>query len=192
VSWQRAVALTLAGASAVALYALLVSVTPRVLEAHENLPFVVLGAEPLADGRVATRARFETVPTLAAAGAFALALAGYGLLRRHWRHAGVETSTPDRPLVGAGVVLRMGLLLDAGFVFRLVIVRTPAGVLGTYMPVVGGVLELLMVYLLWMAVLEALRTGRPLRREPVLWLGVALSLLPPAVSFVRMTSGLPP
>ena len=44
----------------------------------------------------------------------------------------------------------------------------------------------------WNAVLEARRTGRLLRREPLLWIGVALSLTPPAVSFVRMMSGRPP
>jgi hypothetical protein len=192
VSWQRAVALTLAGATAVALYALLVSVSPRVLGPDDTLPFVVVGAERLADGRLATRARFETFATLAAAGAFALALTGYGLLRRHWRHAGVETATPDRPLAGAGAVMRIALLLDGIFVIRLAVVRTEARVLGTYAPVLGGVLELLMVYLVWMAVLEARRTGRSLRREPVLWLGVALALLPPAVSFIRMVRGLAP
>ena len=42
-SWMRAVALTLAGATAVALYALLVSVTPRVHAPGDTLPFVVLG-----------------------------------------------------------------------------------------------------------------------------------------------------
>jgi hypothetical protein len=66
-SWMRAVALTLAGATAVALYALLVSVTPRVHAAGDTLPFVVLGEDHLPDGRIATRARFETWPTLAAA-----------------------------------------------------------------------------------------------------------------------------
>ena len=191
-SWQRAVALTLAGATAVALYAFLVSVTPRVLDAGDNLPFVVFGAERLPDGRVATRARFETWPTLAAAGAFAVALAAYGLLRRHWRHAGLETPAPDRPLAGSRAVLKMGILLNAIFVFRLVIQGTGARFLGTYIPVLGGVLELVMVYLVWMTVLEALRTGRSLRREPVLWLGAALSLVPPAISFVRMLAGHPP
>ena len=94
-SWMRAVALTLAGATAVAIYALLVSVTPRVHAAGDTLPFVVLGEDHLPDGRIATRARFETWPTLAAAAAFATALAAYGLLRRHWRHAGVERRLPN-------------------------------------------------------------------------------------------------
>jgi hypothetical protein len=49
-----------------------------------------------------------------------------------------------------------------------------------------------MVYFTWMAVLEAQRTARPLRREPVLWLAVAVALVPPAISFARILVGLPP
>ena len=67
---------------------------------------------------------------------------------------------------------------------------TPAG--APYVPVVGGTLELVMVYLTWMAVLEAQRTRRPLRREPLLWSAVAVSLVPPAISIGRILIGLPP
>jgi hypothetical protein len=191
-SWQRAVALALAGATAVALYAFLMSVTPKVVDPGDTLSFVVFGTEPRPDGRILTRARFETWPTLAAAGAFALALAAYGLLRRHWRHAGLELPAPDRPLAASRAVLKMGLALDALFVARIAVERAGGRAAATYVPVLGGVLELAMVYLVWMAVLEARRTGRLLRREPALWVGLALSLLPPFVSFVRMLAGHPP
>jgi hypothetical protein len=49
-----------------------------------------------------------------------------------------------------------------------------------------------MVYLTWMAVLEAQRTRRPLLREPVLWGAVAVSLVPPVISIGRILVGLPP
>jgi hypothetical protein len=62
-----------------------VSFTPHSLPAEEALPLVAFGVEKLPDGRVLTRARFEIWPVLGAALAFAFALAGYGLLRRHWR-----------------------------------------------------------------------------------------------------------
>jgi hypothetical protein len=58
-----------------------------------------------------------------------------------------------------------------------------------YIPILGGMLELAMVYLVWVAVLEALRTSRPLRREPWLWLGALISLVPPAVSSFRLWLG---
>jgi serine/threonine-protein kinase len=193
-SWMRAVALTLAGATAVALYAFLASVTPRILPAGETMPFVVLGEQRLPDGRVATQARFETWPTLASAAAFAAALAAYGLLRRHWRHAGVEVVTPDRPLRATGSVVRVALVILGLFVGRLVWLAlgntTQPGV--SYVPVVGGTLELVMVYQTWMAVLEAQRTRRPLGRERLLWAAVLLSLVPPVISIGRIILGMPP
>jgi hypothetical protein len=49
-----------------------------------------------------------------------------------------------------------------------------------------------MVYLVWVAVLEALRTARPLRREPWLWLATVVSLIPPAISSLRLLHGAQP
>jgi eukaryotic-like serine/threonine-protein kinase len=192
-SWVRAVALVLAGATAIALYAFLVSVTPRVHPPGDTLPFVILGSETLPDGRVATRARFETWPTLAAAAAFAVALAAYGLLRRHWRHSGLEVSRPDRPLRGTAAVVKVCLLITALFLTRLLLLGLRVDPVGAhYVPVVGGTLELAMVYFTWMAVLEAQRTGRSLGREPLLWMAVTVSLVPPIVSFGRILMGLGP
>jgi predicted Ser/Thr protein kinase len=182
-SWLRAVALTLTGATALSLYALLTSITPRVVAESDALPFVVFGAQKLAGGGVYTRARFETFPVLSAALSWAIALAAYGVLRGHWRTAGIERATPDRRLPYARPVLMFGIFLDAIFVGRMALERNHPTELVNYVPVLGGVLELVMVYLVWSAVLEALRTKRPLTREPVLWLGLALSLIPPAVSF---------
>jgi eukaryotic-like serine/threonine-protein kinase len=188
-SWLRAVALTLAGATAVSLYALLVSVTPRVLEANEALPFIVFEAQRLADGRVATRARFETWPTLWAAAAWVVALLAYGLLRSHWRRAALDAPSPDEPLRAVKPVLCMALILNGLFVLHLLLERTALRPFGIYMPILGGILELGMVYLVWMAVLEGLRTSRPLRREPWLWLAAAVSLIPPAISSLRHWTG---
>jgi serine/threonine-protein kinase len=192
-SWIRAVSLMLAGATAVALYALLTSLTPKLHAPGDTLPFVVLGERHLPDGRIATQARFETWPTLAAAAAFAAALAAYGLLRRHWRHAGVEASVPDRPLRTTRAVIYVALAILALFLGRLgwrALGLTDFG--ASYVPVLGGTLELMMVYLTWMSVLEAQRTRRLLRREPLLWVAVGVSLLPPVISFGRILAGLPP
>jgi hypothetical protein len=64
--------------------------------------------------------------------------------------------------------------------------------LDSYVPVLGGTLELLMVYLVWASVLEAQRTHRPLAREPLLWASVGLGLVPPVISFSRILLGLAP
>ena len=191
-SWQRAVALVLAGATAVALYALLVSVTPRTLDAGDTLPFVTLGAEPRPGGQLFTRARFETWPVLAAATAFAVALAAYGLLRRHWRRSGLDLAMPDRSLPATNSLLALAAAIVALFFFRLGLDRGGHQRLSSYVPVLGGLLELGVVYQLWMGVLEARRTARPLRREPLLWLAVGLSLFPPLISLARILTGQAP
>jgi serine/threonine-protein kinase len=188
-SWIRAVALTLAGATALSLYAFLVSMTPRILPADDILPFVVFGAEPRGQNLLFTRARFETFPTLAAAGGWAVALSAYGLLRRHWRHAGFDRKTPDRPVRGTRTVVVFAIVLNTLFLARMLLERAGARSVGNYIPVIGGVLELCMLYVVWVAVLEANRTSRPLRKEILLWCAVALSLFPPVLSFVRMLLG---
>ena len=185
-SWQRAVALTLAGATGVSLYAILRSITPRILEPNEALPLAIFEAQRLADGRLATRARFETWPTLWASAAWAVALVAYGLLRGYWRRAGVDTPTPDVPLTGVKPVFRMALVLNALFALHLLLERTSLRALVIYIPILGGVLELVMVYLVWVAVLEALRTSRPFRREPWLWVAALISLIPPGISTIRI------
>ncbi len=188
-SWLRAVALTLAGATGVSLYTFLVSVTPRTLEANEALPLAIFEAQRLADGRLATRARFETWPTLWAAAAWAVALVAYGLLRGQWRRAGLDTPRPEQPLVAVRPVLQMALVLNLLFAAHLALERTAFRPFVIYIPILGGMLELAMVYLVWVAVLEGLRLSRPLRREPWLWLGAAVSLIPPLVSSYRLISG---
>jgi serine/threonine-protein kinase len=184
--WRGAVALLAAVATAVALYAALVSLTPRTMAADDTIPFTAFGNQPLGDGRVLTRARFEVWPTLGAAVAIALALAAYGLLRRHWRAAGLERPAPDRPLGGARRVLRIGVVLFALFLLHQLLQRAGAIAVVTYIPVLGGCLELVMLYRFWDATLEAQQTSRSLAREPLLWLGLALALFPPTYSMALL------
>jgi len=178
-TWRGAVALLAAVATAVALYAALVSLTPRAMSPDDALPFTAFGNEKLPDGRVLTRARFEVWPTLGAAVAIAVALGAYGLLRRHWRVSGLDRPAPDRPIAGARRVLSIGIGLFALFLVHQALARAGAKAIVTYIPVIAGCIELVMLYRLWDAVLEAQRTSRSLAREPLLWLGLALSLFPP-------------
>jgi serine/threonine-protein kinase len=176
--WRGAVALLAAVATAIGLFAALASLTPKTMAAEDALPFIAFGAKPLPDGRVLTRAHFEVWPTLGAAIAIALALAAYGLLRRHWRTVGLERPAPERPLVGSRRVLRIGILLFALFLLGEVLRRrNAAGAI--YIPLVAAGIELIMLYRFWDAALEAKQTSRSLTREPLLWLGLALSLFPP-------------
>jgi serine/threonine-protein kinase len=179
-TWRGATALLAAVATAVALYAALVSFTPRAMLPDETLPFTAFGNQRLPDGRVLTRARFETWPTLGAAVAIAIALAAYGLLRRHWRLTGLDRPAPDRPLRGTRRVVSIGLVLFGLFVARELLVRAGASNVATYVPVLGGVLELVMLHRFWDVALEAQRTTRSLADEPLLWVGLVLSLIPPA------------
>jgi hypothetical protein len=184
--WRGAVALLAAVATAVALYAALVSLTPRTMATDDAIPFTAFGNQPLGNGRVLTRARFEVWPTLGAAVALAIALAAYGLLRRHWRTSGLERHAPDRPLAGSRRVLRLGVGLFALFVLHQLLPRTGAAAVVSYIPVIGGCLELLMLVRFWDAALEAGQTARSLAREPLLWLGLALALFPPTYNLALL------
>src|SRR5262249_35086851 len=55
-TWRGAVALLAAVATAVALYAAIVSFTPRAQPAEDTIPFTAFGNLKLPDGRVLTRA----------------------------------------------------------------------------------------------------------------------------------------
>jgi len=183
---MRAAALTLGGATALSIYAALASITPRIVSADDVNPFFVFGVVPLEGGRVYTRARFEPVPALAAAFGWIVALAAYAALRFYWRSAKLETHAPERRLPHTRDVLRMAAVVIAVFVFKLVMVKLGLPAAGTYIPVFGAVLELMVLYLVWLAVLESRRTARPLRREPLLWIGLGIALFPPAVEGVQV------
>jgi len=177
--WLRAAALVFTLATAVALWALLVSVTPKVLAPGDVQPLIMLGNERLPDGRILSRARFETWPTLAALGAIALAVAAQGALRRHWRDERLERARPDQPLRESRAVLWIGILSVSVYALRLLFEDRGAPWAFAYIPILGGVIEIAVVFLFWMAILQAWRASRPLRREWRLWLGALLALVPP-------------
>jgi hypothetical protein len=53
-----------------------------------------------------------------------------------------------------------------------------------YAPIVGGGVLVAALYWLWVSILQAWRTSRPLRREPWMWVGFGLGLIPPAVELL--------
>jgi eukaryotic-like serine/threonine-protein kinase len=184
--WLRSVAVVHALATAVALWAFVESVTPRVLAASDLRPLVMLPLERLADGRLVTRARFETFPVLAAAAAAALAFGSHALLRRHWREAGLLRRAPSVAVRESQWVLVLGVIALVLFGARHLFASRDHFLL--FNPLVGGVIEVLVLVQSWTAILQALRTGRPLQLEWRLWLGLGLALIPPAVSLQNYLS----
>jgi eukaryotic-like serine/threonine-protein kinase len=184
-NWLRAVALLQTLATAVALWAFLLSVTPRSVPSGDVTPLVMIRPEPLPDGRVLSRARFETWPTLAALAAISVAVAGYGVVRRHWRHAGLDRPQPERPVRESRLVLAWGAVSAAVYAVRRLLESRGVDWGFVYVPIFGGLIEIAALFFFWMAILQAWRTSRSLAREWALWLGALLALLPPATDLLR-------
>jgi serine/threonine-protein kinase len=184
-NWLRTVALLHTLATAVALWALLLSLSPKVVGPGEVLPLIMLGSEALPDGRVVSRARFETWPTLTALATVAIALAAHALLRRHWKHAGLDRPRPQGSIPEARLVLILGILSILVYGFRRFLETLGFSWVSSYVPILGGLMEVAALFLAWIVVLEAWRTARPLRREVRLWAGMALALVPPVADLLR-------
>ena len=175
----RAVAILQAISCAVALWAFLESITPKVLEKGRETPLTSIWNEKLADGRLVSRARFETGWTLAALLTFAAAITPYGFLRRHWRKSGLERPSGERTLRESVWVFGAGVVAVVVYAIRLLLENGGHRWALPYFPILGGLIEVAALFLFWMTVLEGWRTSRPLYREPFLWLGCALALYPP-------------
>ncbi len=191
--WISVVACLQSVSTALAVFAAMQSVTPRVMRADEVMPLVMLATERLPDGRIISRARFELWWTLLAILAFCVAITGYALLRRHWRRTGFDEVRPDAPMVHSKTVLRWGAFSVAVYGVHVLLqgVGASPGV-AVFAPIVGGIIELVVLYVFWVAVLHALRVGRPLRREPGIWVGLGLAVLPPTIDFIRFLAAWKP
>ena len=189
--WVRAVALLETLATAVALWAFLLSVTPKTIAPVDVQPLIMLRPERLADGRILSRARFETWPTLAALAAIAVAVGAYGLLRRHWRHAGLDRPEPARPVRESRAVLGCGAVSLAVYGLRRLLESRELEWGFAYVPILGGVIEIAALFFFWMAILQAWRRSRPLAREWALWVGALLALVPPVTDLVAYVAAHP-
>jgi len=183
-TWVKAVATLQSISTAVAIWAFVKSVTPRRIEPGEITPLVMIERTTLPDGTIWSRARFEMWWTIAALATFAVAISAYGFLRRHWRLAGLERAEPDRPVREARWVFLMGLVACATWGLRVVLESRGLQV-KEYFEILGAFEEILMLFFFWVTTLKAWRLARPLRREPAMWTGFALALLPPAFTLVQ-------
>jgi len=206
--FARAAALVLSVATALALWAFVECVRPRILAPGEAHPLLMLAPEALPDGRLLVRARFETGPVLAALGAGAVAAVALGVLLGRWRRLGLAPSsgdiiaaaTPASGRAGEGrppgglpesrAVLLAGGVALAVYGARILVDRSPLGdaalvrAARPYVPILGGAIEVLVLVLAWTALLEALRRDRDLSRERALWGGLALAVAPPALELL--------
>jgi hypothetical protein len=113
-----------------------------------------------------------------------LALAGQGLLRRHWREAGLARPAPEEPVAESRHVLRLGAFAVALYGARKLLEALGVSAGMTYVPLLGGAIETATLFLVWVAILQARRTSRPLLREWALWLGLGLALIPPTTDLL--------
>jgi hypothetical protein len=181
----RGAALLCTAAAAIAIWAGLTSLTPRVLPASAIEPLTHAISEQLPDGRVVSRVRFEVGPVLGALVAQALAFLGLGLLRRHWRLSGLDTPQPMQPLRETKPLLVMGLIGVGAYSVRMGLHTRLASWLAVFPPLFGGLFEVAALFVFFTGLLQAWRTARPLTREPALFAGAILILVPPVSEFIR-------
>jgi serine/threonine-protein kinase len=177
--WMSAVALLQAISTVLALWAVLASITPKEMDGKDLPPLILIGKKDLPNGRIYSRARFEMWWTIAALVAFVPAITAYGFLRHHWKMAGLERPQPDRPIREAKWVFAIGLVTLALYVARRIVERQGHAWMAEYAPVLGGLILTGLLFCLWRTTLQAWRTSRPLRREPLMWVGFAAALVPP-------------
>ncbi|MFL5321610.1 MAG: serine/threonine protein kinase [Myxococcaceae bacterium] len=188
--WLRAVALVLTAALGTALWALVLSLTPKILEPNEQVPLISIAAEKLPDGRLLSRVRFEPAPFLMALVVGGLALGAYGMLRRHWRLEGLDQPKPEQPVPESRIVFGVGVVacllyatrktLEAAHLFA-----PSAPGARAYVPLFGGALETIALYFFFIALLEMKRTSRPYSSERLLLFGMAIALIPPVTDMIQ-------
>ena len=108
-----------------------------------------------------------------------MAVAAHGLLRRHWRQAGLERPRPEQPVRESRAVLLCGAVAFSVYALRRLLEDHGFAWGFAYVPILGGLIEIAALFLFWTAILQAWRTSRSLAREWALWAGVLLALVPP-------------
>ncbi|MFN7972373.1 MAG: serine/threonine-protein kinase [Acidobacteriota bacterium] len=176
--WVGIVAALFSVASFTFLYGVLTSLTPRIVTPSELDPLMAVSKEVLPDGRIVSWARFEIWKMLGAVVAFAAAVAGYGVLRSHWKRTGLMTVVADRRVPGGAQMLVIGLACTAGYGLRFLLQAFGRTGARPYFNVAGGLLIILGFAFLWASILEAWRTSRPLSRALAIWGGLGLMLFP--------------
>lgn len=183
--WLRAAAVAWTLASASVLYALLLCVTPRELD-PDLPPLVALGAREVADGRLLSMARFETVPLLIGLAILLfVAVPIHGALVGRWRRLALPSPPADSPIPQSRWGFGLGALLCSAYVARTLLEGQGLVAFTPYIPVVAGLAEVAALWWFWTGILECLRRGRSLVAEPILVFGFLIGLVPPVHNLAR-------
>lgn len=182
-SYAAAASLMGAVASAVVFWVLYISFTPEYVASDTVRPLVMLTSDAEREGRVLVLAQFRIGPTLLAAVAVAAMLGGYGWVRRYWRLNGLERPAPARPVASARTVLALGVFQSLAYTGRLFLLD--GSPLAAFVPVLGGVVELVTLWFFWATLLEMQRTHRPWLQEWRLWVGLFFALIPPVADMAH-------
>ena len=102
-----------------------------------------------------------------------------GRLHRRWRALGLDREANSRPLTLSPPVLLLGLVSMLAYVLRAPLAAVLAPTRLAALAIVEQSFRLGALLGFWMAIQEARRIGRPLRREPLLWGALLLLLVPP-------------
>ena len=183
--WQHAAALIHTVCTAIGLWAVFLCLMPRVIPAGEAMPLVMIDPTRLPDGRLVSWARFEIGPLIAAFAAIGFCAIVYRLLEVYWRRAGVLGHASEGPVPEVALVFKLGAACAILFAVHVAMETVWPIPLLRYIPVPGGLLEMLVVYYTWSALLETQRRRRSWFADPRLWIGVALALIPPVTDFAR-------
>ena len=190
--WQRGAALLCTAAAGLSLWAFTLSLTPHVRAASEVSPLTELAGAQLSDGRYISYARFEVVPTLIALVVLAVSFAALGVLRRHWRLAGLDAPRPELPLTDSTIVFGLGVACEALHGLRFALDHFGLQMITRYTPIPGGILELVVFFFFFGGMLQAWRTRRALTLEPMLFFGLVLALIPPTHVFLSFLTSWKP
>ena len=150
----------------------------------ESVAWFSVGAVRLDNGSLVTRVRFEMWWTMAAIVTFALAITAYGLLRRHWRRENLEQPDPERPVREARWVLACGILAILGDGIRVFLESRGVTWIHSITLIPGAGLEIATLFFVWVSILQCWRRSRPLYREPLVWIGFALAIVPPFIELL--------
>jgi hypothetical protein len=180
--WTGSVALVKTIATAVAIWAVAASLKPRVVTDAES----TWGPVWTEAGKQVSRARFEPALTIGALVAIFGAFAFHGVLRAHWRRAGLFLDAPDRPVENSRWILVFGVASGALCAARWGIPGLSVAV--QTMLLAGSLLtNVALWFFVFLTALSCERARRPFWREWKLWAGLFLGFGPLVMEFVRWT-----
>jgi len=176
--WIYAEAFLCTIAAATFFWNILTSITPKIFEQGGIIPTTTFIKETLSDGRIVSYVRFELWPTLLMLLCAGAMLAGYGLLVRFWQKSAPPHE--QKPLTihkYSWATLILGGIIIIAWLFHKVVNNE---LVNKIMPLLGGILLVIMLYIFCVGVLKNQRRGRRLIQEIPLWFGFLISLIPPS------------